>query len=79
MKASTLRSPRLWRALTFLRARESKGATSLELVDEIAKESKTLNIGTTMSELRAKGYNIGCKFERITDSGAKVFRYTLYE
>lgn len=39
----------------------------------------TLNIGTTMAELRKKGYNIGCKFDRITDRGAKVFRYTLYE
>lgn len=79
MHVSTLRSKRLWKALTFLRTRESQGATSVELVDEIAKESRTLNIGTTMSELRAKGYNIGCKFSHTTDAGAKVFRYTLYE
>ena len=71
--AAKLSSPRLQRILAFLRQRGTVGATSLE----IATECQTVCASTCIAELRAGGCSIHTIIERMTDSGATVFRYIL--
>ena len=66
-------SDKLKTVLGFLRSRASDGATSREIMEYC----NTVAPGTVVSELRKNGYDVSCKFERITDGNAKVFRYRL--
>lgn len=70
-----MKSERLWRLLALLRSRGKMGATTLEC----AREARSCNASTTISELRRKGYSISGKQERVTEDGAKVWRYWLEE
>ena len=67
------RCPRLKAILGLLMARVLAGATSLELHDI----SGSLAPSTDVSAIRHQGYSIECKYERRTETGSKVYRYTL--
>ena len=68
-------SKRLQRALAYLRAKGQRGTTGLAWCEF----ARIMNSGTTASELRANGITVTCEFERVTDDGAKVYRYRLGE
>lgn len=68
-------SPQLQSLLGALRRHGIHGATSIELQDEC----RIVAVGTRVSELRHNGYDVQCKYERKTDSGAKIYRYTLVD
>lgn len=65
--------PRLRKVLELLTERGPAGATTWELhaLDE------NLAAGTTVSELRANGHDISCKYLETNERGRKVYRYTL--
>lgn len=66
-------SPRLKPILEALLRAGARGMTSLEL----SLVGKTVAIGTSISELRANGFDIQCTYEGRTESGRKQFRYAL--
>lgn len=65
--------PRLKAILGLLMSRGLEGATTLEL-HEI---SGSMAPSTDVSAIRHQGYNIESKYERRTEAGSKVYRYTL--
>ena len=67
------RCPRLKSILGLLMSRGLSGATTLE-IHEI---SGSMAPSTDVSAIRHQGYSIEAKYERRTDTGAKVYRYTL--
>lgn len=67
--------PRLKSILGLLMSRGLEGATTLEL-HEI---SGSMAPSTDISAIRHQGYNIKATYERRTDTGAKVYRYTLVQ
>ena len=72
--AKVEKSPRLKRVLAFLRERGERGATGREIVhrcDVTGLEA--------VRELRANGFMIDAKYERMTEGGAFVWRYKLVE
>lgn len=69
--ANAEKSPRLMKCLRFLRASGSLGATTAELQSFTASMAPA----TDVSELRAQGHEIGCKYEGISRRGRKVYRY----
>lgn len=76
IKAAKLEnSPRLLRVLHFLKLRKALGVTGAEMFTQCGAQ----NPGTTCSELKANDHPTVCEQERVTDSGAKVFRYWLIE
>lgn len=64
-------SVRLYRTLEYLKAAGAVGATSAEL----AGFTRSCAPGTDVSELRHNGYEIECRYERKSSTGAKIFRY----
>ena len=44
----------------------------------LAAACGTVAPATVVSALRHNGYDIGCRFERTTPEGKKVYRYTLF-
>lgn len=68
-------SPSLQAVLGFLQLRGSAGATTWQLIEE----AKVANPATEVSALRQNGYTINCKYEGKSESGRKVYRYTLFD
>lgn len=66
-------SPRLKPILDALMKAGPRGMTSLEL----AMVGKTLAIATSISELRANGFDIDCSYDGVNENGRKLFRYVL--
>ena len=73
--ASPLQSSRMQRLLTFLRARGSQGATTLE----INERCDSTRASSDVSELRANGLRVVASYEGKTESGRRVHRYALRE
>ena len=72
--AATLsKSKRLQRVLRYLLGAPKRGRTTRE----IQTTTETCNAHTAVAELRANGYPIDCKLERITEDGSRVHRYTI--
>lgn len=71
--AATDRSARLQALVRVLMRRPSAGATT----HEIAQATGDLAVHSTVAELRHRGYRIGCRYERRTAAGRKVYRYRL--
>lgn len=69
------RCPRLRSILGLLMSRGLEGATTLEIHDICG----ALNPATEVSAIRHQGYDIKCKYERRTETGAKVYRYRLVQ
>lgn len=69
------KSPRLQGILAFLRERGARGATGWEILEKF----QVMNPGTEVSALRQNGIQVDCKQERVTETGRKVYRYTLVE
>lgn len=70
---ATHTSPRLKPILDALLRAGPRGVTSLEL----AMIGKTVAVGTSVSELRANGFDIQCEYQGRTESGRKFYRYFL--
>ena len=68
-------SPRLQRFLAYQMDAKATGATGLELI----AETRNLNPHTSAAELRANGVSVICRLDRITEDGARVYRYFLAE
>jgi hypothetical protein len=61
------------RVLGFLRSRGTSGATTLEIV----RQAAVCAVNSTVSELRAMGYQIDCHAEGRDPVGAAIYRYRL--
>ena len=57
--------------LAFLRERGTAGATSME----IAQRFHLVAVATEVSALRHNGIAVSCEFERVTETGRRVYRY----
>ena len=66
-------SDRLQRLLYLLRTHVLEGVTSLEITEALG----ILNPGTEVSALRHNGYDVECKYDGKTSTGAKRYRYFL--
>ena len=72
--AAPLDSPRLYAVLALLRERGKRGATTLEL----HQVTNDMAPATTVSELRANGVTVDCRYEgKHAETGRKIYRYTL--
>ena len=65
-------SARLKRVVTFLRARGENGATTWE----IAEHCGDLAVHSSISECRARGYDIDCRYVGTTN-GRRTYLYRL--
>lgn len=68
-------SDRIQRIVKFLRSKGEKGATSLEISDACYSPRASSDV----SEARACGHNIDCKYEGKSPTGRKIYRYRIYE
>jgi hypothetical protein len=66
-------SPALQSLLKFLEERGNMGATGAEIWDQC----QILNPGTWCSMLRHNGFEIECKFEAMTETRRRIYRYFL--
>ena len=66
-------SERLQKLLYLLKAHVLEGITSLEINEALG----ILNPGTEVSALRRNGFDIDCKYDGKTSTGAKRYRYFL--
>jgi len=74
MKAARLtHSPRLQRVLLLLQRKGRYGATTMQIV----QEAGVMAVSACISELRAGGHRIACKFEGVTKDKSHIYRYTL--
>lgn len=71
--AASLESPRLKRFLEFMRRAGDRGATTREILEATGLCTVPAN------ELRKNGVGIVCRFQHVTDTGCKVWRYWLAE
>jgi len=72
---STLESDRLVKILTTLRLCGKDGATTLHL----AQDCNSTRPSSDISELRACGVGVACRYEGQSATGRKVYRYWLGE
>lgn len=67
------KSGRLQRVLAALLAAGPAGITTRDL----SRQAEVYAAGTYVSELRANGVRVACECERMTEGGARVYRYRL--
>jgi helix-turn-helix protein len=67
------KSPRLQRVVAALRAAGPGGITSRDL----ARQADVVAPATYVSELRRNGFTFSVTRERVTSTGARVFRYVM--
>lgn len=67
------KSSRLTSFLNFLRLHPNATTREIQIGAEV------LNPNSAAAELRALGYTVDCRFDRVTDTGRRIHRYSLLD